>query len=79
MKLDKTIDVGHICTLIALIAAVIVWGIRLEGRIDGYERVQDVRWEENYRRLDRIRDDMRYLDKQLEEQEDRPCPLQLLP
>jgi len=72
MRLDRTIDIGHICTLAALIVAIIVWGIRMEGRIDGYERVQDVRWEENYRRLDRIRDDMTYIDRQIREQEAPP-------
>ena len=69
MRLDRTIDIGHICTLASLIAAIIIWGIRLEGRIDGYESVQDVRWEENYRRLDRIRDDIIYIDQQVRVQD----------
>ncbi len=76
MKFKNTIEITHIISLLALIISVIVWGIRMEGRIDGFERLEEVRWTENNRRLERLRDDLIYTDRIIREQEKDPCPLQ---
>lgn len=34
LRFDGTINAGHIMTTVGLIATVIVWGVRLEGRVD---------------------------------------------
>lgn len=58
-RYDPTITLGHIITTLSLLAGLIVWGIRLEGRIDGHDIMLKY-WKEqhgeNKRILERIED-----------------------
>lgn len=37
-RYDPTITLGHLLTTFSLLAGLIVWGVRLEGRIDGHDQ-----------------------------------------
>lgn len=34
IRFDGTVNAGHILTTVSLIGAVVIWGVRLEGRVD---------------------------------------------
>lgn len=58
-KYDPTITLGHLLTVVTLLFAVVTWGVRLEGRIDGHDQALTF-WRGQYsdirKSLERIED-----------------------
>lgn len=80
MKIKNDIDLTAIITTLGFIAAMIVWGIRLEGAVssntsnmEAHEEAQDklmkLRWETIDSRLDRLRGDITLIEQHLREQD----------
>jgi hypothetical protein len=38
IRWDGTITAGNLLTAVAMCAALVIWGVRLEGRVDGMDR-----------------------------------------
>ena len=80
MKIKDDIDLNTIVTTAVFIVAMIVWGIRLEGKVssntssmeareDAQEKLQKLRWEAIDSRLDRLRGDITLIEQHLREQD----------
>lgn len=76
MKLDQQ-AITNLLTLVIFIGTLIGWGMMLESRISesnvsvqAYQKVQDVRWEENSRRLDAMRRDLQLVENRLRRDEE---------
>ena len=76
MKINSDLDITQILTLFGFIASLIVWGMRLERQVgenstsvEAFEKVQEVRWEENSRRLESMRRDIISLQERLHAKE----------
>lgn len=58
-RYDPTITLGHLLTILTLSLALLTWGVRLEGRIDGHDQALTY-WRGQYndikRSLERIED-----------------------
>lgn len=78
MKIKDDIDLTTIVTTLGFIVAMIVWGIRLEGKVssnttsmeareEAQEKLQKMRWETTDSRIDRLHSDLTLLEQQLRE------------
>lgn len=78
MKIKDDIDLNTIVTTIVFIVAMIVWGIRLEGKVSSntstmeaheqaQEKMQKLRWDAIDSRMDRLRADVTLIEQQLRE------------
>ena len=78
MKIKDDIDLNAIVTTVVFIVAMIVWGIRLEGKVSSntasmeahaetQEKLQKMRWEAIDNRLDRLRADITLIEQHLRE------------
>ncbi len=70
LKIKQDIDIGQIVTVLVFVGALVGWGMDMEKRItkatasvEAFERVQEVRWKENNRRMDAIRSDITILEQ----------------
>ena len=81
MKIRDDLDLNTIITTIVFIVAMIVWGIRLEGRVSSntssmdaqassQEKMQKMRWETMESRIDRLRADIVLINQQLREKDE---------
>ena len=74
MKIHSDLDITQLITLFGFIGSLIVWGVKLERQVsensasvEAFEKVQEIRWEENTRRMESLRRDLTLLDTQLRE------------
>lgn len=58
IKYDPTINAGHVLTFVAMLLTVLVWGMRLEGRVDKIEAATTLRGEQYRADQERVRESM---------------------
>lgn len=79
LQFDPTINAGHILTTATLLVGLVIWGVRLEGRVD-QERETRERFEIQYQRdrvadsrgIDDIKAALRRIEDKLDRKQDRP-------
>ena len=76
MKFDQNV-ITNLLTLVIFIGTLIGWGMKMERKVSdnsasvtAFEKVQEVRWEENSRRLDALRRDLMVLENYLRRDEE---------
>lgn len=79
LQFDPTINAGHIMTTATLLVGLVIWGARLEARVD-QERDTRERFEMQYQRdrlaegkgADEIKAALRRIEDKLDRKQDRP-------
>lgn len=73
VRYDPTVNAGHVLTMLTVVMSVVVWGLRLEGRVDGEEAARKSfveQYQRDLSRNDRALDELKTMTRRIEDKVD---------
>lgn len=73
VRYDPTINAGHVLTMLTVVMSVVIWGLRLEGRVDGEEAARKSfieQYQRDLSRNDRTLDELKIMTRRIEDKVD---------